>query len=755
MTRTARSAAAVAVITAAGWAAAGGTAQAADGCANADIRSAQHASLPDCRAYEMVSPVDKAGFSVTASDGSAYVEGNHARGLTVLNGGDGFAYSAGGAVGDPQSQAGLGIPYRALRGADGWSSKPINGPIGPPAPVLLAMGNNPAISTDGSRSLLASPAALVDGAWPCTATGFMCSNSNLYLQDNETLERRLIIGWAEDGVEPYDAAYLAATTDDLRKVVFTHLNRFTPGAIDGVRNLYEWTDDGTLRGRLRLVGVDENGDTLPDGAVAGQGPYAQTEVTARSLSADGKRIFFSSAGQVYLRQDGTTTVRVSASQRSTPDPDGPQDATYWTAEAATGAQVFLTSGEKLTDDSHAAAGESDLYRYDVASGTLTDITASSGPAGVLGVIGSSEDGRTVYFGATAQLVPGKGTAGDANLYRWYDDGTTDGAISFIGTIGSVGDTLGYAMTNWANGGQTYIPPSITKDGRFLGFLSVRSLTATDTAGEVQVYRYDAETGEVACASCAPDGSASTGPAEFRQITRSDHYRVVAENGAVAFQTEQTLVPGDVNGKRDVYLYTDGRPQLISTGTDPDLSTYLGMSDNGDDLFFATRQRLVDQDVDGLADVYVARVGGGFRAASQPAPCEGDDCQGRRSPGQGIGDPITGSIVGPGNVVEKLPAPAKKPKKVTAKLSVDRKQRITVHVAAPAAGRVRISGSRTKAVTKTVRKAGSITLRVSLSDKAKRSLRRHGRIKLTVKATFTPKSGKASSTTVARTIKETA
>ncbi len=273
---------------------------------------------------------------------------------------------------------------------------------------------------------------------------------------------------------------------------------------------------------------------------------------------------------------------------------------------------------------------------------------------------------------------------------------------------------------------------------------------------MQVYRYDAQTGEVACVSCAPGGSASTGPAEFRQIGRSDHYRVIAENGALAFQTEQALLPADVNGRRDVYLYADGRPQLISTGKDPDLSTYLGMSENGDELFFATRERLVAQDVDGLADVYVARVGGGFRAAPEPAPCEGDACQGRPSPGIGLGDPGTHRYVGPGNVLTPKAKPAKKAKKIKAKLSVDRKRRITVRVTAPAAGRVRISGSRTKTARKTVRKAGRVTRRIALTARAKRSLRRHGRIKVTVKVRFTPKkSGKASTTTVSRTIKERA
>ncbi|MBF6620484.1 MAG: hypothetical protein ITG02_09680 [Patulibacter sp.] len=722
------------------------------------MRASQHANLPDCRAYEMVSPVDKAGFSVTAGDGSSYIEGNHPRGTTVLLGGDGFAYSAGGAVLDPQSQAGLGIPYRALRTESGWESKPINGPIGPPAPVLLAMGNNPAISTDGSRSLLASPAALTPGAWPCTATEFMCSNSNLYVQDNETLERRLILGWPLDEVVPMDAAYLADATDDLRKVTFTAFDRYAPGATTGSRNLYEWTDDGTARGVLRLVGIDENGDPLAGDVVAGQGPFAQTQVTARTLSADGQRIFFTANGQVYVRQDGTTTMRASASQRATPDPDGPQSATYWTAEAATGSDVFFTSGEKLTDDANATPTAPDLYRFDVARGELTDITATDDPAGVLGVMGSSEDGRTVYFGATAQLVAGKGTAGEANLYRWQDDGTPSGRITFVATVGTVGDTLGHEMVNWANGVQAFVPPSISSDGRFVGFLSVRSLTGADTGGMPQVYRYDGQADQVVCVSCAADGSASTGPSEFRQIERSDHYRVITDAGVVAFQTEQALVAEDVNGKRDVYLYTGGRPHLISTGKDPDLSTYLGMSASGDDVFFATRERLVEQDTDGLSDVYVARVGGGFSVAPTPAPCAGDACQGRAAPDQGLQDPGTSSFVGPGNVLAPPKAPrATKLRKVKAKLSasVDRKRRVTVRVTAPAAGRVRITGSRTARGTRKVSKAGKRSYRVKLTRKATRSLQRHGRLKIRIKVAFTPKSGKGSSKTVARTIKETA
>lgn len=705
----------------------------------------------------MVSPVDKAGFSVTASDGTSYKEGQHARGLTVLQGGGGFAYSGGGAVGDPQSQAGLGIPYRGLRGTDGWTSTPLNGPIGPPAPIVLAMGNNQAISTDGSRTLLASPAALVEGGWPCTATNISCAWSNLYLQDNDTLERRLIVGWAEDHVAPTDAASLADATDDLRTIIFTSPDRFTPNAIQGVSNLYEWKDDDTPRGQLRLVGLDTQNAVLPDGAAAGQGPTTSTQVTARSLSRDGRRIFFTSGGQLYLRQDGSSTVRVSRSQRATPDPDGPQEAKYWTAEAAHGSAVFFTSGEKLTDGSTAEVGQPSLYRYDVESGRLTDLTAGAGAAGVLGVIDAGEDGRSVYFGATAQLVPGKGTAGDGNLYRWHDDGTADGAITFIATIGTTDEAQGYGLPNWAVEGATLPVQPVSPNGRFLGFLSQRPLAGANTAGTVQVYRYDALEDEVVCASCAADGSVSTDVAEFRQNGRYDDYQLVADDGLLAFQTTQSLVSADTNGVRDVYRYRDDGPQLISTGTDPDLSTYLGMTTNGDSIFFATRQRLLAQDVDGLADVYVARVDGGFRPAPAPAPCQDDACQGRPSIGPGLIDPGTLAFAGPGNVPALKAPRAKKLRRVTARLSVsvDRRQRITVRIKAPAAGRIRITGSRTARVTRKVSKAGTRSYRVKLTRKATRSLQRHGRLKITTKVAFTPKSGKGSSKTVARTIKEIA
>ena len=55
--------------------------------------------------------------------------------------------------------------------------------------------------------------------------------------------------------------------------------------------------------------------------------------------------------------------------------------------------------------------------------------------------------------------------------------------------------------------------------------------------------------------------------------------------------------------------------------------FLDASASGDDVFFATRERLAPTDTDELVDVYDARVDGGF-----PAPTAADAVPGQRLPG---------------------------------------------------------------------------------------------------------------------------
>lgn len=719
---------------------------AADGCANAAIRLEQGvAGLPGCRGYEKVSPQDKGGFSVTRPDGSNFVTGNVANATVVVSDGDGISYVAGGATADPDSQSGAGISYRGSRSADGWATTAISPPLGPPAMPVIGLTANPLISSDGARSIVQTPVQLAPGAPPCAA--LLCAGT-IYLQDNATKSRKTI-GWAPLGEAPaLGNPEVAAATPSLDRVIFTDGDVLVPGALDGAMNLYEWTDDGSERGSLRLVGLDDQGEPFPDGAAAGQGPSTSVDETRRSLSADGRRIFFTSGGQLYARLDGTTTVHVSASQRSTPDPEGPQPARFWTAETEHGAAVYFTSGEQLTDDSRAGADHPDLYRYDVDARRLTDITANAGPAGVLGVIGASEDGRTVYFGATAQLIAGKGEADAWNVYRWTDDGSADGRLGFVAALSNAPSTA--IEDNWLGGLSQILPVQVSSNGRYLALLTSTPLTDRATGGTVQIYRYDAETAAVSCASCLPGDGVPTRDASFREI-RPDAFRVVSDRGQVAFQAYDPLVADDTNGQRDVYLYDDEGARLISTGKSPELSTFMGMSASGDDVFFATRQPLVADDADSLIDLYDARVGGGFAARAVPAPCEGDACQGRPSPSPSPPGSGSSSFVGPGN----LPEPKAKPKptsKLGARAKAGKGSRFSIRVTAPSAGTIRLTGTRITTVKRKVRTAGAYTLRVSLNAKAKRTLARGHRQQVETKVAFAPKSGKSSSKTVVLTVK---
>ena len=71
---------------------------------------------------------------------------------------------------------------------------------------------------------------------------------------------------------------------------------------------------------------------------------------------------------------------------------------------------------------------------------------------------------------------------------------------------------------------------------------------------------------------------------------------------------------------------------ISTGTSPFDSSLLGVSANGNDVYFFTRDTLVPQDENGeLVKIYDARGIGGFYVTPEPPPCKAsDECHGAGS-----------------------------------------------------------------------------------------------------------------------------
>jgi len=402
-----------------------------------------------------------------------------------------------------------------------------------------------------------------------------------------------------------------------------------------------------------------------------------------AVSDDGEYIFFSNPryrteGEasdqvtIYRRDQGTETIVVSPSQRTVPDPQGPKRKLFRSATPDQGpddpAAVFFVSSEELTDDANTGPSRDglDLYRYEINSDTLTDISASTnGPNGaeVLDhpLIGHSEDGDWVYYAASSQIVPGKGVAGQPNVYLWHDDGTADGETRFIATLAPGNCTSGGDACNLGEKRSLRVS-RVSADGQTLLFQSARSLTGHPTQGQPNAYIYEADanggSGALSCVSCRPDGAASQAPTRLevgQPFAGNRPVRTLSDDGSqVFFDTAEKLVPQDINGVRDVYTWHDGRVSLITNGTYSQPVNFHNASADGSSVFFQTREALVGQDTEpDIVDLYVARVGGGIPEQNPPPPGEpcasSDQCKPASQAPTGFIAPPSMTLPSTGNV----------------------------------------------------------------------------------------------------------
>ena len=127
-------------------------------CVNEVFRVGLSAALPDCRAYEMVSPVDKNGGDIKVLLNIIYFP---ARLDESADDGNSFTYTAVPAFADPKS-APFASQYMARRGDAGWSSKSIS----PPRESVPLTDQYGALTLNTSSSPPISPTA----GWPKTLT---------------------------------------------------------------------------------------------------------------------------------------------------------------------------------------------------------------------------------------------------------------------------------------------------------------------------------------------------------------------------------------------------------------------------------------------------------------------------------------------------------------------------------------------------------------------------------------------------------
>jgi hypothetical protein len=629
------------------------------------------AYLPNCRAYELVTPPYKEGYSPT-SFGTG-IMGVSADGEQVLM--ESIAGFAG-----LESPGLLGGNYRLARAANGWTSSPLEIPLsGFPVSELQS------VSPDFSKSLWFSHGA---GA----------GEQYLSLSSGGSVTR--IGPSAPPGGFKLALNFTGASPDLLHDVFTARSPRGEeehtlwpgdPTVGERTPSLYEYV--GTGNAEPMLVGVSDEHrvqhlaeSTLVSncGTVLGSGGD-----TYNAISETGSTIFFTAeageacgalpaANQLYARIDQERTVAISEPSQPLAQGAGsaPEecDAACATASPKPGAFAgastdgskvfFLTEQPLLNGDRDT---DTDLYEAEIegvgagGAGEGADahmsrlIQVSRDPnagqaAEVQGVARVSQDGSHVYFVARGVLTnepdrslsPGHQTptVGEENLYVYERDARyPDGHTAFVATLRAAD------AEDW--GARDLRPVQTTPDGRFLVFQSTADLTP-DQEGRAeagQLFEYDADTETLARVSVGQsgyneNGNSSVYPATIAHqeyviaspVNRFLSLAISADGSYIFFISEDALVPQALSGINNVYEYHEGQVALISDGRDAvrldseSATELIGTDESGRDVFFTTADSLVPQDTDTQVDLYDARIEGGFPSPTAPVPCSADACQ---------------------------------------------------------------------------------------------------------------------------------
>jgi len=619
--------------------------------------------LPDDRGWELVSPPEKRGAAL-----SGISEGNL---IQAAASGEAISYGTYAPTeAEPQGNASA-IQVLSARGGGGWSSRDLVIPHSQAVGIPVGGGDEyNFFSTDLSHALLQpwgvfepslSPQATEQT--PFLQTNFAASGPPAFC--SESCYRPLLTGaegianvlpgteFGEAGVCPRPGfircgPHVLGATSDLSHLI---LNASVPLLAEG-SGLYELSVAAPPAESLRPIAV------LPDGQPAPQaslGDFAfKSEGNARdAISADGSRVVFSAlpgnleGAHLYLRLNatqeassisGTTvdgsqcteleagkacTIRLDALQGGGDDSG---EATFQLA-SADGRRVFFTDPSRLTADSNAEHDSPDLYEYDLQrplGQRLADLSAGPEPGGVQGLVaGASIDGESLYFVADGVLAHNQGADGthaaaedcpsselgdstqSCNLYL-----RRQGTTSFIATLS------GEDYPDWSPHLKT-LTARVSSDGRWLAFMSDRSLTGYDNRDAVsdkpdeEVYLYDAQAnggdGKLICASCNPSGARPHGveyhpgsPGGFDSLPLAGGDRVwgastwlaanipgwttyagqnaryqsryLSDQGRLFFNSSDALVPQDTNGAEDVYEYEppaeEGPPNDTCTQQSP-------------------------------------------------------------------------------------------------------------------------------------------------------------------------------------------
>ena len=643
-------------------------------CPNAYVRQLTRAAyLPDCRAYEIVSPRDSGGIQLYPGELTvdlvfynftqlSYFK-TYAQNLGTASNPGRFSFlGLSGALPGTNPPNSILDTYTSTRTANGWVSR------------YWGLQGDESIGAGGAECDL-EMAVCIDYRVPelllQTDPNFKGSHAP-YVWDFEgnSLGRWPTNLGVVKGGEDYVGDDLPSP--DFSHYVFSSNNvRFTPdGVLNAPGSAY---DNDVEEATVKVI------SRLPGGADIPAGGGAENEeefIKIPAVSTDGSHILMTTQGpsgvRLYMSVNDAVTYEIAKGMESVRLLGMTKD----------GSQVVFASRDHVTADDTDGPFNDDIFVWKEKAGEVVRVSQGNGagnsddcqPAEGIGCPASpvvperlDSDDRIasqsgdVYFYSPEQLDPeNPGLLNEKNLYVYRH-----GAVQYVATLDA-----GTAVNRL----------QISPDGEHAAFLTESRLTGYDNQGWREMYTYDAGTGVIKCASCLPSGEPPQifrqpeegGAAQFpvaperleqsKDVLASQSGRFMSDDGRVAFATSDALVESDTNGLLDVYEYVGGRPQLITSGTgNVELLTgnrfYPGeftgleaISHDGIDIFFSTYETLApDEDANGqFLKFYDARTNGGFVPPPTRLPCvAADECHGDENAGPAPAQIGTGARLGDG------------------------------------------------------------------------------------------------------------
>lgn len=535
------------------------------GAPNSTLREENNSlALPDCRAYEQVSPKEKKGYPINPSF-SHYLAPSGER--------DAFL-SLGAFTGDTGE-----AQFVSHRTAAGWVTEAsIGRALGaqwqPRGLIEYSAGLDRSLfylvhaPTAGDAEVSPSPNVFYTGR---EGDAFSAASPVL-----EPLSGSSPDGFSWDGpvAQSADLSHLFLRTS-MRILAEDPLGDASKGG--DVNRIYE-ASSGEGTPTLRLVAEVPGGLTnFPeeetchlDGAAGGIGGFGEF---TNSTAADGSVLFYSSPVEVEAgkRCSGvgpnkyeifacnveagpcagpsahasTELSAPPASECHSPSPCAAAplaDASFY-GNSPDGSLAWFATTQPLVDSD--TDNGNDLYLVRLEGGQMKELVLASrgeaGPglaegngAGVQGVLGISQNGERIAFAATGVLSgaanPSTGetaTKGADNVYV-YDAGT--GRTTFVARLclgpessGTVHDSSCPATLDagtapsaqndhnqWRTGEVTGREAQLTPDGGFLLFTTWARLTSSDTDNALDVYRFDLATGALERISAGRRGNDANG-----------------------------------------------------------------------------------------------------------------------------------------------------------------------------------------------------------------------------------------------------